>query len=620
MAETDFNESADPRYRVFQSLFYVDAKPGLEKELRAQLTRWLEEPGRDFSGISLEKSGFYPKPGVDLRFVHSVSSEGVAYQAKLTETKESGTWRSTFTFSLPKNKNERAWMLIRISNDEGLRAKPPRLLRYLVESGLVVDGGSQMPLEAQIYRESMLADLFNEIATSERRTPIFIAATDGSRDFDKYVAKAKIWAKKLPGLARFVILDPPASATFRRGLGEGFAVPTWTVRSYLPGVAQEQAFDSRRHKILGTKRLQEPAARIQGTLETIARGLTYQEVFPDYVNSTLRRLQRLEDKAMIDAIVAEPEPASFVDDAKHQEANVKLPQPAASSPISDQAEAFLRQINLVETILGIGEITKETLEQLARVAKTGYVAQAALDSLTKEFNLRQDQVEELETYNGELVQGLNEMETEVGMLEEERRELTEKLRNLEKQNQWLLRKVDETERYQTEYLELLNPQELSEPKDWDDFIQRIDDISDWGIVFSGEPKKALELEQYDDVGNFVRAAWDCLLVLREYIGARRAGSFEQGVHEFIEHEGTFPPRKHAKNESGVTRRNNKKNNERDFPVPTAVSANGFATMYAHFKLGKKGRVDPRMYYLDNFTEDGNVYIGYVGVHLKNTLT
>jgi archaellum component FlaC len=620
MTDKDFDESTDPRYRVFQSLFYVDSKPGLEQKLRDELKRWLGEPGRDFSNISLEESGFYAKPGVDLRFVHSVSSEGIAYQAKLSETKESGTWRSTFTFSLPKSKNERGWMLIRIANDEGLRAKPPRLLKYLVESGLVVDGGSQMPLEAQVYRETMLADLFNEIATQDRRTPIFVTATDSSRDFDQYVAKAKIWAKKLPGLARFVILDPPASATFRRGLGDEFAVPTWTVRSYLPGVAQDVTFDARRHKILGVKRLQEPPARVQGTLETIARGLTYQEVFPDYVNSTLRRLQRLEDKAMIEAIVAEPEmveskPAGLT------VAKTDRNTPVSNAPrISEEVEEYLAKISLVESILGIEEITVESLEHLSRIAKTGYVAQAALESLTREFNLRQDQVESLETYNSELVIGLNEMETEVGMLEEDRRELAERVRNLEKQNQWLLKQIDESDRYQSEFLDLINPEKVQQPKDWEEFVLKIGDVQDWGIFFSGDAKKALELEQYDDVGNFVRSAWDSVLVLRDYIEARRDGTWSQSVHEFIEHEGSFPPRKHAKNESGVTRRNNKKNNERDFPVPTKVSSSGFATMYAHFKLGKKGRVDPRMYYLDNFTEVGFVYIGYVGVHLKNTLT
>jgi hypothetical protein len=617
---SDFDGGTDPRYRVFQSLFYVEAKPGIEKELRGQLTKWLAEPGRDFSGISLEESGFYAKPGVDLRFVHSVSSEGIAYQAKLSETKENGTWRSTFTFSLPRSKSERGWFLVRISNDEGTRAARPRLLTYLVDAGLVVDGGSPMPLEPQIYRESMLEDLFNEIATQDRRTPIFVAATDESRDFDRYVAKAKIWADKLPGLARFVILDPPASATFRLGLGEEFAVPAWTVRSYLPGVAQEVAFDSRRHKILGYKRLQESPKRVQAILEAIARGLTYQEAFPDYVNSTLRRLQRLEDRAMIEAIVAEPTETTQVTSTPAASKPASMTPSPVYKSISAEAEEFLEQITLVKSMFGIDEVSAESLEPLARIVKTGGITQAALDSLTKEFRHRQDKVDSLETDKSQLVSEINEMETEVGMLEEDIRELADKVRKLEKQNLWLVRQIDDNTRYQAEFLEILNPEHIEPPKNWEDFLLKIAELDELGIVFSADPKKALELEQNDDVGNFVRAAWDAVLVLLDYLEARRDGVFDRSVHDFIEHRGSFPPRKHVKNESGVTRNVNKKHNERDFPVPKKVSPNGFATMYAHFKLGKKGRIDPRMYYLDNFTDDGKIYIGYVGVHLRNTLT
>jgi hypothetical protein len=240
--------------------------------------------------------------------------------------------------------------------------------------------------------------------------------------------------------------------------------------------------------------------------------------------------------------------------------------------------------------------------------------------LTKEFKQRQNQVESLETYNGELVVSISEMEIELGMLEEERRGLADRSHKLERENQWLLRQIDESARYQSEYLALSNPIAIEPPRDWEDFITKVSALTESGIIFTGDVRKAQELEANDDWGNFVRNAWDCVIVLKDYIDSRRAGSWDKGVHDFIESEGSFSPRRHAQNESGVTRANNKKNNERDFPVPNSVSSNGFVTMYAHFKLGKKGRIDPRMYYLDNFTQDGYVYIGYVGEHLKNTLT
>jgi hypothetical protein len=605
----------EPRFRVFQALFYVDSKPGIEKSLRKQLTRWLDEKG--FLGLPLEDSGFFPREGRELRFVHSVSSDGISYQAKLAETTASGTWRSTFTFSIPRNRQERSWLLIRISNDEGYSAKPPRLLRYLVEEGLVIDGSSPLPLEAQIYRSDMLEQLFAEIADPLRRTPLFLAATDTSQDFDTYAIKAKAWAGKLAGLARFVILDPIASSRFLEVLGEEYSVPVWTVRSYLPGVANEDTFDSRRHKILGLARLQEPVARVRGTLERISRGVTHQEVFPNYVNVTLRRLQRLEDKQMVEAITHESaSEIAIVSAVEGPNLKLVLPESPKTDSVSDQASEYLAKVTLVEQILGISEINQEALELLVRNAKSGYVAQAALDSMTKEFTLRQNLVDELEVRNNELEQDISDLDGNVGQLEDENRNLVERVRSLEKRNEWLLRQADDNQRYSTEYLEIEMESSHGAPKNWEEFISKIRDFEDRGIFFTGDVKDALEIEQNDDWGNIVRSAWDCVQVLVEYRDSRISASWVQGLDEFIRASGTFPARKHARNETGWTRRQG----NRDFPVPLTVSETGLAAMYAHFKLGKKGRVDPRMYYLDNFLVDEKIYIGYVGVHLKGRLT
>ena len=38
-------------------------------------------------------------------------------------------------------------------------------------------------------------------------------------------------------------------------------------------------------------------------------------------------------------------------------------------------------------------------------------------------------------------------------------------------------------------------------------------------------------------------------------------------------------------------------------------------MEAHFKLGKLGRISPRMHFVDCWPIDGHVYVGYIGRHL-----
>lgn len=605
------------RFRDFQSLFYVAPSSTIEMSLRFQLKRWLSEKG--FADVSLEDSGYYPKASRELRFVHSISSDGIAYQARLSEVTETGTWRSSFTFSIPKNRQERGWLLVRISNDQGFSAKTPRLLSYLVEEQLLIDGENTLPLDAQIYRQDMLAELFDEIKSEDRRTPVFVAATDTTRDFDEFHVKAKGWAKKLAGLAHFVILDPPASKIWREKLGEPFAVPSWTVRSYLPGVAQENNFDARRHKILGQNRLSEPVARVRGTLERIARGINYQELFPEYVYTTLKRIQRLEDRAMIDAITLEP-----VLEIEAREGNApqlfQITELDKSTSVADGAELYLEKISLVESILGLGEITRESLEHLAKLANKGFKAQSALESLTSEFLVRQERLEELTKENEELENAVSEIDADLGQLEEENRHLVNRLLNLEKKNDWLMRQVDDNQKYSTDYLSLEQNFYVNPPTDWEDFVEKIFELEDEGIVFTGDPKLALEIEQNDDWGNLVRSAWDCIEVLRGYLSSKKAEKWSQGVDEYIAEQGMFPSRKHARNETGYTRKQSMKDRERDFPVPKSVSPTGFATMFAHFKLGKKGRVDPRMYYLDNFAVDEKIYVGYVGVHLKNRQT
>ncbi|MBU3061006.1 hypothetical protein KO481_05640 [Nocardia sp. NEAU-G5] len=60
--------------------------------------------------------------------------------------------------------------------------------------------------------------------------------------------------------------------------------------------------------------------------------------------------------------------------------------------------------------------------------------------------------------------------------------------------------------------------------------------------------------------------------------------------------------------------------ERIFPVPSCVSPSGHITMQAHFRLGRGSQISPRLYYLDNWSTDRKIYIGYIGPHLTNTKT
>jgi len=43
-------------------------------------------------------------------------------------------------------------------------------------------------------------------------------------------------------------------------------------------------------------------------------------------------------------------------------------------------------------------------------------------------------------------------------------------------------------------------------------------------------------------------------------------------------------------------------------------------MDAHFKLGAKKTISPRMHYFDAAAIDGKIYVGYIGRHLPSPQT
>jgi hypothetical protein len=55
---------------------------------------------------------------------------------------------------------------------------------------------------------------------------------------------------------------------------------------------------------------------------------------------------------------------------------------------------------------------------------------------------------------------------------------------------------------------------------------------------------------------------------------------------------------------------------RVFPVPATVVPSGRATMEADLKLGKLGRISPRLHFVDCWPIDGRVCEGYSGRHVR----
>lgn len=124
------------------------------------------------------------------------------------------------------------------------------------------------------------------------------------------------------------------------------------------------------------------------------------------------------------------------------------------------------------------------------------------------------------------------------------------------------------------------------------------------------------------MGNAAQAAWEACCALSDYVRVVGDGTFEGAMEHYLKNlpDGCrgVPTKKHATGESVQTM--NQYGKDRIFPVPTSVDPNGKATMEAHFKLASIGMVSPRLYYLDKVRQEGTIYIGYIGKHLRNTQT
>jgi F0F1-type ATP synthase membrane subunit b/b' len=162
------------------------------------------------------------------------------------------------------------------------------------------------------------------------------------------------------------------------------------------------------------------------------------------------------------------------------------------------------------------------------------------------------------------------------------------------------------------------------PGSFDELLERLDEDVLPNIVFTGETKSALELDEYDPLGTWASKTWDMLRVLEGYANARLAGEFAQGVHAYLTHTPPgrpgYSPGSHASQESDSVAQSPKFSRMRTLPVPSEVDPDGLIFMGAHFRIARRGLISPRMHYHDDTAKTGKIYIGYIGKHLPNTQT
>ncbi|MFF7638581.1 hypothetical protein ACFZB9_36345 [Kitasatospora sp. NPDC008050] len=143
------------------------------------------------------------------------------------------------------------------------------------------------------------------------------------------------------------------------------------------------------------------------------------------------------------------------------------------------------------------------------------------------------------------------------------------------------------------------------------------------VSFTGDEKETVALDAHTVGGNWVRLTWEGLTALQEYATVAVHGAARGDFKQWCEHAPVggshFPPRKAVRNESRTVCSHTKMRRERMFAVPPSVDPSGRAFMGAHLRIGG-GRTAPRLHYLDDCSGSGRIYVGYIGMHLTNTMT
>ncbi|WP_449490543.1 hypothetical protein [Actinomyces sp. Marseille-QA0893] len=295
--------------------------------------------------------------------------------------------------------------------------------------------------------------------------------------------------------------------------------------------------------------------------------------------------------------------------------------PRTHDDMSDGVEALSAGLSVID----------ERYNDLAqKVHKLTQDFQGEKNRLQKEIDAYEALFEQAEE-DSKAVERVAELEEKIAEQERERSYERDERRKLEAENRKLQWQVShpqvsahdfvDTEQYLDE-----PPEDMATLFDWmteDDMHREVREY----VVFCDPDRMCAAILDLDDMsGNSRYAAdfWRFILVLRDYMRARKEIGFQGSVHDYLaESRGQYrivSQARHSPTESETVRNNEKMCGERIFPVPVEVNPHGEVEMLAHFKTSHRDTNDPRMHYYADTRYTHKVYIGYIGPHLTNTKT
>lgn len=619
--ETEDLDTLGPRdYRAFMR---TETPELTLSTVQDQFATWLRTKGIDFD---CTHGADYVSEGVRASVVEHTRGHDDYVRCRLVESETpQGTWCTEVVAS------SAGWIDLTVTNSEGNFVAVPKLARYLMQALDVRDASMQLVDEVKLWDVNEVDRLVELLEDQDRHGLVFVAGTADVPDlYEAFRMRVSTWTREVFGMAQSIVLTPRATQELSERLGY-HAVGPWMLRTYYPGVAPAQIVDSRRHRYLTTATLaNEKDWRLRQLLANTARRHAATRLDPAEVIRAKRAFTRAETRALLAAFEEPVLPAHdrAVDvpsspDISATPAGVEL-QPADfqdvgtdhdERPAVSAAEA---QLDLVRSVLGITSITRAALEQAIRPGHTAPspegVRSGALQAASLRIKEQLARIEELEDFRRDAVRALEDQQLE-------RAELQDDLEKSRATARWLRDRFAERSDYETAYGEAPEDAMEAYPSSCVELIARLQEDQDV-LVFTGDMDRVRVVDAADTLQLAVRSAWEACGALREYVRARNDGNWDSGVDHFLKNrpEGYdgVSAGKHGATETAITMK--QFGGERIFPVPAEVAPQQAITMKTHFKLASIGMLSPRMYYHDDYSNSGKIYIGYIGRHLTNTMT
>lgn len=510
---------------------------------------------------------------------------------------------------------------------------PPGIVRDILDTEHATDGALALYGAPEVIRRGHADRVVDAVKDPDRTASVVVAASPGPGSDEQWRDVVETLTRESVGVTSKYVVYDDALEEVQQALPDSHTITPGQIRTFVPGVDVSQEEDGRRHRILGPhtllRSLEEKngkflvAKPLQKRHAEVARRRFVERDLPTDLERSVQLLRREEladerrhrvhQRLAESAIRTESLPAVDISESRLDSSY------AADDAVDFKWRLFGRQ--LVSRWLGQTSAGPDALKKLDEL----------IDEQQSTVVVAEEQLQEAATREEELGQRISSLQSQLEDLELEIAETEEDRSQISHEVTELRRRLVEAGQHDT----FVPPVEdlWKNPENVEELVARISDDDQIGenshpvtefIEFTGDVKKAAEIDTRDDLGRFASALWDYVKVLYDYATLKQRDGFSGGVHKYLTDDHASghkcSPRRHAANESDSVDNHSKWRAQRVFRVPSLVDPSGNVYMSAHFKPNRTKSVAPRMYYYDDLDDSGKIYIGYIGMHLSNTQT